>query len=464
MIIPFSSARKPNAILKNWLRFRKRMIDSSIKPPREVEGMTSWQPELFNTTVLLPCLKVPPEHIGTVKQFTEKFILKMIKLKPTQEGTDSDHKLVLLDPSKVSKFKDLQEVEASLAKLEIVQDSFVVRSFPLSTANWTPSDLVRAVLPPDCESVSGYSLVGHILHLNLKACHQPFKAVIGPAFLGTANVRSVVNKADTIDSTYRNFSLELLAGEPDYLVTVKENGCTYQFDFSKVYWNPRLSAEHERIVSLLNSDSLLCDACSGVGPFSVPAAKKCKVLANDLNPVSFKWLLANKDKNKLKDEKIKCHNMDAREFLSTVVKEKIVEVWTTNEDEIDNVHIVMNLPALAVTFLDVFKGLFSDRVELRSTARVLPTVHVHVYGFSKEEDDKLDMQRQCENYLGFVFTSDNPVTVTFVRKVAPNKNMLRASFSLPHSLLFDSPNEINGISSKRERQPSDEDNGNNKKR
>jgi len=34
--------------------------------------------------------------------------------------------------------------------------------------------------------------------------------------------------------------MELLAGRDDTNVTVKENGCTYQFDFAKVYWNSRL--------------------------------------------------------------------------------------------------------------------------------------------------------------------------------------------------------------------------------
>lgn len=54
------------------------------------------------------------------------------------------------------------------------------------------------------------------------------------------NLQSVVNKTDNIDNTYRNFAMELVAGKDDMNVTVKENGCTFQFDFSKVYWNSRL--------------------------------------------------------------------------------------------------------------------------------------------------------------------------------------------------------------------------------
>ena len=54
-------------------------------------------------------------------------------------------------------------------------------------------------------------------------------------------VKTVVNKLDTIDNTFRNFKMELLAGEDDLITTTKEHGLTFKLDFSKVYWNPRLS-------------------------------------------------------------------------------------------------------------------------------------------------------------------------------------------------------------------------------
>ena len=67
-------------------------------------------------------------------------------------------------------------------------------------------------------------------------------------------IKTVVNKLNGIDNTYRNFSLEILAGEKDTNVTVKENACLFKFDFANVYWNPRLGFEHERVVKLLNEN------------------------------------------------------------------------------------------------------------------------------------------------------------------------------------------------------------------
>jgi len=56
-----------------------------------------------------------------------------------------------------------------------------------------------------------------------------------------SNVKTVVNKLHEIDSVYRNFELEILAGEPNTIVKCRESKATFQFDFAKVYWNPRLS-------------------------------------------------------------------------------------------------------------------------------------------------------------------------------------------------------------------------------
>ena len=56
-----------------------------------------------------------------------------------------------------------------------------------------------------------------------------------------SKVETVVNKTNAIDNTYRNFAMEVLAGKPDFVTTAKENGHSFKMDFSKVYWNPRLS-------------------------------------------------------------------------------------------------------------------------------------------------------------------------------------------------------------------------------
>lgn len=46
--------------------------------------------------------------------------------------------------------------------------------------------------------------------------------------------RTVVDKACTIDNTYRNFEMDVIAGDADFNATVIEHGRKFEFDFSKV--------------------------------------------------------------------------------------------------------------------------------------------------------------------------------------------------------------------------------------
>jgi tRNA G37 N-methylase Trm5 len=49
-----------------------------------------------------------------------------------------------------------------------------------------------------------------------------------------SSIRTVVNKTSTIDTVYRFFHMELIAGEPDYIATVKESGCSFRMAYDKV--------------------------------------------------------------------------------------------------------------------------------------------------------------------------------------------------------------------------------------
>lgn len=104
-------------------------------------------------------------------------------------------------------------------------------------------------------------------------------------------IRTVINKIDDVGtvSEYRTFSYEVLAGEDNMNVEIREGDCTFRFDYSKVYWNSRLQTEHKRLVDLFEPGDVVCDVMAGVGPFALPAGKKgVFVWANDLNPDSYK--------------------------------------------------------------------------------------------------------------------------------------------------------------------------------
>ena len=63
-------------------------------------------------------------------------------------------------------------------------------------------------------------------------------------------LRTVVNKVGVLANEFRTFSMEVLAGENSTETAVKENGLKLFLDYSKVYWNSRLSGERERVLQL----------------------------------------------------------------------------------------------------------------------------------------------------------------------------------------------------------------------
>ena len=241
-----------------------------------------------------------------------------------------------------------------------------------------------------------------------------------------------MNKLQTINNVYRNFAMEVLAGDEDFIVHTHENGCSLSFDFSKVYWNSRLQNEHTWLVDSFGQDELVVDAFAGVGPFALPAGKKgCAVMASDLNPASAEALAANAKANKL-THTVRTFNEDARAFI----RRSPLDVWTApfapftpplsskersraaraareakaapadgsapaptsaptpatptssgpERKLID--HFVMNLPASAIEFLDAFNGLYRELYKVEGAREAVKAKGklpmVHCYCFTKE--------------------------------------------------------------------------------
>ena len=175
---------KPKQVIQTKLRLKHRIM-SPISPPPEVRGITEWQPELFNTTALIPSLSVNNDQIGTVRKSLEKYLLKVNNLKPVQDCAKfPGRRSLLLNPEDISSFRDLEPMQKQLEQCFVKREHFrywnmsiavffefvifSIRKFDLTVDNWTPHEVLKAVLPPDEEGVSGFSTIGHIVHLNLR--------------------------------------------------------------------------------------------------------------------------------------------------------------------------------------------------------------------------------------------------------------------------------------------------------
>lgn len=428
--------------------------------------------DAFDKDIKVPTIYVYEDALNpsTLQKFKKFMLMKIPGLKPVIEAgvagsgsssasdetldspEDSSNvsarkiKKILLNPELLKGCDLTHFVQHEIQPDPSIVSSVGYEAIKFTYENWTLNQIMESILPDDEDKISGFSQVGHIVHVNLRDHLLPYKNIVGRVFLDKIhNAKTVVNKINIIESKYRNFQMELLAGDPQTVVTVKENRCEFEFDFATVYWNPRLSSEHDRLVKLIQPGEILYDVFAGVGPFAIPAGKrKITVLANDLNPDSFKWLQHNVKKNK-SGSYVECFNQDGREFIQETIASNLKKHLTDSEEKIEEwrrFHVVMNLPALAVEFLDAFWGLLLNVVnDTHRLSRI--QIIVHVYCFIKDiEQFKEKAVNLVNEHLGYDLPKENLLEVTFVRNVAPNKEMMRVTFRLPIEILIGSRKKL----------------------
>ncbi|KAF8477282.1 Met-10+ like-protein-domain-containing protein [Kalaharituber pfeilii] len=370
-------------------------------------------------------------------------------------------KLIPLHPR--VKHNDMSTIPRSLKEFIDSKDvSLVPYELKLEYKDWDYHQIITSILPEELldEVPSGFTLFGHIAHLNLREHYLPYKHIIAQVILDkNVSCKTVVNKTEEVGMTseFRVFDMEILAGEPNTVVELSEQSCIFKFDFAKVYWNSRLSTEHRRITEK-------CDG--GGGPFAIPAGKrKTFVWANDLNPESYKSMVENIQRNKVGDF-VKAFNEDGRDFIRNSVKDLYKlsqsESWNrvlvspkikmsrSNPIPPEQVplptvyyipptfsHFVMNLPATAVEFLDAFIGVYNGMEELFEphTSTRLPQIHLHIFDKPKLEDASPSICQRISQYLNYPIKSED-IEITDVRLVAPKKRMYCATFRLPPEVAF----------------------------
>jgi len=88
-------------------------------------------------------------------------------------------------------------------------------------------------------------------------------------------------------------SFDTLAG-PTTVTTHREYGISYRLDLSRVFFNPSLASERNRIARQAAPGEMVLVPFAGVGPFVLPLAKKRTfVVAIENNPDAVRWLLEN---------------------------------------------------------------------------------------------------------------------------------------------------------------------------
>ena len=194
---------------------------------------------------------------------------------------------------------------------------------------------------------TSFDTIGEIVILEIPDNLEDKKQIIGDAALEFTKRRSIYMKRSAIKGTTRVRDLEFLSGIDDSVTIHKEHGARLKLDVREMYFSPRLATERKRVMESVEDGEKILDMFCGIGPFPIVIArnKNVDITAVDINESAIKYLNENIRMNKIKGT-IKTYAGD------------IAEVSTSFKTKFDR--IIMNLPGLAYTFLDLAVDLIEE--------------------------------------------------------------------------------------------------------
>ena len=137
--------------------------------------------------------------------------------------------------------------------------------------------------------------VGDVLLLRIPADLAPHRETIAAIYRDVLGVRTVVDDLTSIHGPWRVPEVRWLAGGGTETVHL-ENGVRFKLDIASVMFSSGNLAERVRMARCVRAGETVVDLFAGIGYFSVPIAvhaRPAKVVACEVNPTAFAYLLEN---------------------------------------------------------------------------------------------------------------------------------------------------------------------------
>jgi len=191
------------------------------------------------------------------------------------------------------------------------------------------------VIPSNVVLPSGFHLVGHVALLHLDFDAMKYAPLIGEKTLEfDQRILSVAVRTGPTEGKMRLPGYELVAGDSNTSTTHFENNVKFRLDPLRLTFSGGNRRERTRLVKLVKGGEVVVDMFSCVGQFGLHIAKESdvKVIAIEINPVAYQFLLENIKLNNL-EHSVTALLGDCREIHPKNIANRVVMGYLHNTIE-----------------------------------------------------------------------------------------------------------------------------------
>lgn len=162
-----------------------------------------------------------------------------------------------------------------------------------------------------------FEIIGNIVVIEIPNEVISFKQEIIKAILARhKHVKTILRKIGEVSGEHRVAKYEIIYGNQTETM-VKEFGCKFLVDPTKVYYSVKLSSERQRIAKQVKSGEKVLVMFAGVGPFPILISKLANpelVIGIEINPHAVNYFRENIKLNKVENT-VRVYEGDVREIL-----------------------------------------------------------------------------------------------------------------------------------------------------
>ena len=173
-----------------------------------------------------------------------------------------------------------------------------------------------------------YEIIGSILIIRESTEETKLRKFSEDMLKKYPSIKTVVVQVSKIEGIERSRKFQHFMGQETFKTAYKEYGNLFELDISTTFFSPRLSYERQRIAKLVQNKEIILNFFSGVGPFSIAIAKKCKeciIHSVELNENAYHYFLRNIELNNCTDQ-IKTYLGDAFDIVPKMFFGKVDRV------------------------------------------------------------------------------------------------------------------------------------------